>query len=130
MRRKTEAEAAVEASQRSCTGSLRPDLRNSGTTLMTHLEQIERDLGRELMGLAAAGTLKAGDGGRLIAEARGRAETLALKERRSQLLAMVRRLYVEGCLVGDSEERERKWEESARGVVAALGQVIGERQAA
>ena len=44
---------------------------------MTDLEQIERDLGHQLMTLAAAGTLKAGDGGRLIAEARARAETLA-----------------------------------------------------
>lgn len=97
---------------------------------MTDLEQIERDLGHQLMTLAAAGTLKAGDGGRLIAEAKARAETLALKERRTQLLAMVRRLYVEGCLVGDSVDRERKWQESVRSVVVALGQVIEERKAA
>lgn len=68
--------------------------------------------------------------GWLIAEARSRAETLALNERRTQLLAMVRRLYVEGCLIGDSVDREQKWRESARGVVAALGQVVGERAAA
>lgn len=79
---------------------------------MTDLEQIERDLGHQLMTLAAAGTLKAGDGGR------------------TQLLAMVRRLYVEGCLVGDSVDRERKWQESVRSVVVALGQVIEERKAA
>ena len=40
---------------------------------MTCLEQIERDLGHQLMTLAAAGMLEAGDGGRLIAEARARA---------------------------------------------------------
>ena len=55
---------------------------------------------------------------------------MALKERRTQLLAMVRRLYVEGCLVGDSVDRERKWQESVRSVVVALGQVIEERKAA
>lgn len=63
------------------TWSLRPDLSNSGTTVMTDLEQIERDLGHQLMTLASTGTLKAGDGGRLIAEARARAETLAMVRR-------------------------------------------------
>ena len=48
---------------------------------MTDLEQIERDLGHQLMTLASTGTLKAGDGGRLIAEARARAETLAMVRR-------------------------------------------------
>lgn len=93
---------------------------------MTYLEQIERDLGHQLMTLAAAGTLKAGDGGRLIAAARARAETLALRERRTQLPAMIRRLYVEGCLVGDSVDRKWTWKERARSVVAALRQVIWE----
>jgi hypothetical protein len=96
---------------------------------MTPLEQIEQDLGHQLMTLAAAGSLKAGDGSRLIGEARARAESLTLKERRSQLLKMVRRLYVEGCLVGDSVAREQNWQESARLVVAALEQLIGERKA-
>lgn len=66
----------------------------------------------------------------LNAEAKARAGTLALKERRTQLLAIVRRLYVEGGLVGDSVDRERKWRESARSVVAALGQVLGATKAA
>lgn len=66
----------------------------------------------------------------LNAEAKARAEALALKERRMQLLAMVRRLYVAGCLVGDSVDRERKWRESARSVAAALGQVLGATKAA
>ncbi len=94
---------------------------------MTPLEQIERDLGRRLMTQAALGTLKAGDGGRMIADAQKLAALNARGEARGLLIRELeqawRDLRFADAMVGHDEGRAASWREKARVALAKVDQL-------
>jgi hypothetical protein len=88
------------------------------------LNDIERDLGRRLMTQAALGTLKAGDGGRMIADAQKLAALSARGEARGLLIKELeqawRDLRLADAMVGHDEGRAARWQDKARAALAKV----------
>lgn len=92
--------------------------------LIRSTEDVERHLGRTLLALAAGGSLKAGDGTKLIQEADElRAKVMRNEFRRRLMLALEigwRELHAARCLGGEASEM---WESTAKKHLATIAEL-------
>jgi hypothetical protein len=74
----------------------------------TTLDDVHRTLGASLLALAERGELKAGDGSRLVAEAKERAAQARMIEARKELAAVMRKsamtVHAAGCVSGEASD--------------------------